>query len=374
MNKSQLNLDLRYTKGNRDSKKSDIPREPLVPSSFVRLSPPKTTTVFRTYWTFAAERQRLFYARLTGNQAQQTEDLILSRYRFTNTYRASDRVSQYLIRNVIYSGQWQPEDLFFRILLFKFFNKIETWEALESALGEIRWQSYRYSDYDRVLASHSADGQSIYSGAYIMASGKSQIGNDRKYQNHLRIIEMMMEDCMPKKISQQNNLESIYRLLRVYPCIGPFVGYQFSIDLNYSSLVEFSENDFVEAGPGALDGITKCFSDLGDYTPNDIIRYMVDVQEKAFSSFDINFCDLWGRSLHLIDCQNVFCEVDKYTRVAYPSIAGRSGRRKIKRIYSPSGRQLPEPFYPPNWKINEQIVEMLKSIRVGDRSDSLPVT
>ena len=30
----------------------------------------------------------------------------------------------------------------------------------------------------------------------------------------------------------------------------------------------------------------------------------------------VEFRDLWGRPLQLIGCQNLFCEVDKYARVA----------------------------------------------------------
>ena len=331
------------------------------PSVFVKLSYPKPTILFRTYWEFAAKRQRMYFSRVVGKQEDSSSDPILTRHRFTNIYRASDRVSQYLIRNVIYSKHWQAEDLFFRIMMFKFFNKIETWEALESELGEIRWQTGRYEDYNDILDTLIANKKAIYSGAYIMASGKSQIGNDRKHQNHLRVIEMMMRDRVPDRLMQQENLESVYRLLRSYPCIGPFVGYQFAIDLNYSPLLQFSENEFVEAGPGCLDGITKCFSDFGDFTVNDIIRYMVDVQERAFSMFEIEFCNLWGRNLHLIDCQNVFCEVDKYARVAFPNMEGLSGRKRIKQIYSPSSRRFPKPFFPPKWNINVGVEEMLAS-------------
>ena len=64
-----------------------------------------------------------------------TEDPILRRYKFTNAYRASDRVSQYLIRNVIYAGDQNPRELFLRILIFKLFNRIETWERLVAAVG-----------------------------------------------------------------------------------------------------------------------------------------------------------------------------------------------------------------------------------------------
>ena len=35
--------------------------------------------------------------------------------------------------------------------------------------------------------------------------------------------------------------------------------FNYSIDINYSNLVDFSEMSFVYPGPGALDGIKKCF-------------------------------------------------------------------------------------------------------------------
>src|SRR5436309_114238 len=98
---------------------------------FGRLSAAKTTVVYDTYWRFAAERQRIFFRRLKGVVPPWTADPILLRHKFTNAYRASDRVSQYLIRHVIYEGDQSPEEIFFRTLLFKFFNKIETWELLK---------------------------------------------------------------------------------------------------------------------------------------------------------------------------------------------------------------------------------------------------
>ena len=96
----------------------------------------RPTPVFDTYWRFAAARQALYEARLRGAAWPWTNDPILRRHRFTNCYRAADRVSQFLISNVIYSGPQQPEEIAFRTLLFKVFNRISTWQLLESALGE----------------------------------------------------------------------------------------------------------------------------------------------------------------------------------------------------------------------------------------------
>ena len=59
--------------------------------------------VFDAYWRFAAERQQVFYRRARREPPPWTDDPILDRFKFCNAFRASDRVSQYLIREVIYS-------------------------------------------------------------------------------------------------------------------------------------------------------------------------------------------------------------------------------------------------------------------------------
>jgi len=144
----------------------------------------KTTPVFDTYWRFASERQEMFMRRVTGLKPPWTEDPILSGHRFTNTYRASDRVSQYLIRRVIYEGSQKPEEVFFRTILFKLFNRIDTWEALRTEMGAVSWRKFTFDAYAKVLDRRFEDGQRIYSAAYIMPS--PAFGSPRKHRNHLR--------------------------------------------------------------------------------------------------------------------------------------------------------------------------------------------
>lgn len=73
-----------------------------------------------------------------------------------------------------------------------------------------------------------------------------------------------------------------FDILTSYDSIGPFLAYQFLIDLNYTPPLAFSEEEYVVAGPGALRGIRKCLSDPGDYSSSDIIRWVADRQANAF--------------------------------------------------------------------------------------------
>lgn len=323
------------------------------PYVFATLEPAKTTIAFDSYWKFAAERQSVFFSRMQGKSAPWSRDPILNEYKFTNAYRASDRVSQYLIKNVAYSKYTDPRDTFFRVMLFKLFNKIDTWKLLESQLGEISWQSYAYKAYEAILARAMNSKTAIYSAAYIMASGHDIFGVERKHQSHLKLLEMMMSEEVPERLMECKSMRSGFDILRSYPLIGDFLGYQLITDLNYSELTNFSEMEFTMPGPGARDGIRKCFSSLGGLSEIDVIRLMADRQEYEFERLGIDFKSLWGRRLQLIDIQNVFCEIDKYSRVKHPEIAGISGRTRIKQKF----REKLDPidyFYPPKWdlKIN----------------------
>ncbi len=164
----------------------------------------------------------------------------------------------------------------------------------------------------------------------------------------------MLRDKLPDRLAEASSLKSVFLHLKTYASIGKFLAYQFAIDLNYSQVFNFSEMEFVEPGPGALDGIRKCFTDLGEYTPTDVILLASDTQSDEFRRRGIDFRSLWGRPLQLIDCQNLFCEVDKYARLAHPEFRGVRSRNRIKQLYRPQPA-LPDPWYPPKWGLNQLI-------------------
>lgn len=330
------------------------------PTVVTRRQPPTPTVVFDTYWRFAAERQNVYLRRVRGRRPPWTTDPILREYKFTSPYRAADRVSQYLIQHVIYDRQRGLRDTVFRILLFKLFNKIETWECLLSATDELVEATFDVSHFDRVLTTALDHGASIYSAAYIMPSGPTSVRRSRKHRMHLALLNKLLKENFPERLASSPTMLHAYEMLRTLPSIGPFLAYQFITDLNYSDHFLFSEMEFVMPGPGARDGIRKCFTALGDYAEADLIRWISDRQEQEFSERGLPFESLWGRPLQLIDCQNLFCEVDKYARVAHPEISGRSGRTRIKQRFVAHSSLL-RPWFPPKWSINDAVDRDLSS-------------
>ena len=322
--------------------------------NIVKKSTIKRSEAFDVYWKFCHERQSVYLKRVNGEDTPWTNDSIISQYKFTNAYRASDRVSQYLIKNVIYEGSQDNEEVIFRTLLFKIFNKIETWEFLKTKLNSIEYKSFNVKNYNKLLTALYNSNQTVYSAAYIMPSGGKFNTFSHKHEMHLNLLQHMMKDGVTSKLESSKSMQNAYDILVSYPTIGPFLGYQYATDINYSNVTDFNEMEFVVAGPGALDGIKKCFTSIGDYGTSDIIRYMCDTAAENFERLGLKFQDLWGRPLQLIDCQNVFCEVSKYTRVSHPEIMGTTGRMRIKQNFNPSG-SLKAPWFPPKWKINGRI-------------------
>lgn len=317
------------------------------------LRPLKPTIVYSTYWRFAVKRQEVYLRRIHGDHQPWSDDPILRVHKFTNAYRAADRVSQYLIRTVIGGDQRSVNDTFFRILLFKLFNRIETWELLVERLGEPCVDAFNVDSYDQILSKAFERGERLYSAAYIMPSG-GKSGFARKHTMHLNLLKQMLHDDLPARIAEAETMGAAFGMLRAYRTIGDFLAYQFVTDLNYSSITNFGEDEFVVPGPGAKGGLEKCFSDLGGLSEANAIRLVTERQEDCLRALGLRFPTLWGRRLQLIDCQNLFCEVNKYARAVHPEFVEKAGRTRIKQKLRPK-ESIPPPLFPQKWGINDRL-------------------
>lgn len=303
--------------------------------------------VYDTYWKTAAERQEIFFKKLANSPLPYTDDPIFQNYKFCNVYRASDRVSQFLIKDVIYKKSFEPKDTLFRIFLFRLLNRDETWIALEKILGQIDLKNFGFESYSKAFEKIKLNKKIIYGNAFILCANKV-FGYQKKYQNHLALLEhVFCKSNFFEELLRAKSLKELFGKLKTLPLIGNFMAYQIAIDFNYSEVFDFDENDFTAAGLGAIRGIKKCFLDTEGKSSEYVVKFMVENQEKEFKRLGLDFKNLYGRQMHAIDCQGWFCETDKYCRVRFPEL--KSQRVRIKAVYKPSGGKI-EYFFPPKWK------------------------
>lgn len=309
--------------------------------------PSVRSAVFETFWSFAAERHAVFERRLAGEPAPWTNNPIISNHRFCNSFRAADRVTQELVAVAYADPSQHPENVFLRTVCFRLFSRPETWRLIENEVGPLSAATF---DPDRLgdrLEAAQTEGAKLYTGAFILCADAAY-GHRRKHRNHLSLLEAMLAAELPAQVAAAESLGAVYELLLTWPLIGPFMAYQLATDLNYTTIIDFDENEFTVPGPGALRGIAKVFHVLGDLDPPAAIQWLVDYQERCEIELGIRPPRLFGRALHAIDVQNLLCEVDKYSRVAFPEL--RSNRSRIKQRFVPDPALLPLTF-PPKWEL-----------------------
>ena len=329
--------------------------------------PEHQTVVYDAYWRFAAERQRIFFNRLKGiSQEYWTDDIILKEYKFTNAYRASDRVSQYLINNVIYTDKYDVNnspDTVFRILLFKIFNRISTWENLDFLVNGISLEKFTNEGvlFHDAFQSMQNKGKPLYSNAYLMGSPSGEFARKERWQGHLSVLSDIMKNklgeiyrCSTNEPLNDEwrhkhfyNLERLYKVLLSCNSFGSFLAFQFANDLLY--YLGRPVKPFVVAGPGAKSGIKKVFGNKHNVPDEVIIMEMWEKQEDEFERLELDFKKIGKWKLEPIDIQNLFCEIDKYSRIKYPHIEGIGDRTVIKNKFQPNLDRIPGQ-YPPFWE------------------------
>lgn len=292
----------------------------------------------------------MFWRRCEGKRIL-TEDPILREYKFTNVYRVCDRVSQYLLSHIIYNKvkAYSPDDMLLRILIFKIFNKIESWEYLEQVYGEITIRHFDVKEISRLLSERQAYAP-IFNNAYMMT------GSHKRYDylptKHEKWLTMVKDEFLGEgvvyKILEAKSLKEVYALLRGCSFLGGFLAYQYAIDFNYSPYINFDENSFVVAGIGAIRGIQKCFVSHGS-SNEDAIRYVKEHFGELQARYGYtDFKPLNGHEPTLLDLQNCFCETDKFLRAKMPELL--VGNKRIKQKYKPQDISI-HYMFPPKWQL-----------------------
>jgi hypothetical protein len=293
-----------------------------------------------------------------------TEDAILGKYKFTNTFRVLDRESQTCVK-IANSSNGSAEEAFFRVLLFKIFNLTTTWELLCRKLWEEPLLSnWDPDDYADILTTAHKGGEKIFSSAYMLWADRREgsiRGPGSKTRMWLNTLDKMLRDNVPGSIVSANTYEHAVKVLSGYDGIQDFTAQQYATDFSYTRWFQPTDSEtFILPGPGSIDGIAKCFGRVFDKEDCSIIIQLMrlnggELSQIATGKEPPNLRSLGvDRPMDLIDYQSAFCEVDKYSRVAHPELnyLSKQKRDTIKASYSVKPgevRLLERPVFPSRW-------------------------
>jgi hypothetical protein len=196
----------------------------------------KLSPVIDTLFLWMTERH-------AGQPWPWTDDPILQQHAFTNVFRIYDRVTQYIICNVIGKGDQDLHETCFRVILFRCFNRTSTWELLLAHFGELTWRDFNLAAYEAVLYEEYRQNNSLYGPSYILPApelgGTSLDGSKGKanYANHLRLLKVMMETDLPGQLVQLSELSDAWERISLYPSMGVFLAFQYVLRYPTCSLV-----------------------------------------------------------------------------------------------------------------------------------------
>lgn len=171
---------------------------------------------------------------------------------------------------------------------------------------------------------------------------------------------------LPNLLDDCAYMADVFEWLASLPGMGDFTSYQLILNLSYSSVMNFSENDFVVAGLGAHSGLSKMFGksmaralEAEPGIEVDVMRWLQKTQDQHFQRLGLDFSGLGPEklSMQLCDIEHVLCEVDKYARVVHPTIRGLHGRSHLRgQLFRPSRLsaqiRLPKAWSHPNRRVS----------------------
>lgn len=277
---------------------------------------------------FVWEREAIRVARENGHPAPWTNDPVLGRYKFTNIHRADDRVSRWILSNLITPYQSRA-DLWFTLLVTRLIN----WPPTLSVLLERRVIPCSPAEFDagefvRVVESCKAVQSKVYSGAYMVYPTKIEIGGNKSQAlaRHLIGAAVEKQEAIQQTLDREDpTIQEFVEVVSRCFGISTFMAGQVAADLTYASSGHLSRAKdlftFAPIGPGSSRGLNYLLERAPNagWAQDNFNRELMKIHEAIVSGLRIE-------TMTLHDVQNCLCEYSKYCRTVL-------GEGKPKTVY-----------------------------------------
>lgn len=266
------------------------------------------------FWKFIYERQEIFHKRFVLKEPPPwTNNPILRDYKFTNVYRELDRGTVYLIDKIL--PHEDKKAVVFNVLIYRLFNKTETMDLI----GFQELDKFDINKLHPILMEVWERGEPLFTSAFMVAAQDRFGGSKIKFENYLKIFDKIHKDMdrIYDGIKNASSMEEVFDIVRGLQGFGRFLAYEVAVDLNYDrEICQFSEDDFVNVGPGCKKGLDFIYSGLKRYAEYvDKIHELRYSQKDHFKRLGLEDFKYWnGKELTLRSVEHALCEFSKYWR------------------------------------------------------------
>jgi hypothetical protein len=276
---------------------------------------PETVCTMEGLLYFVWEREVIRIARENGHERPWTNDPVLDKYKFTNIHRIDDRVSQWIVDNLIKPYEAR-KDLWFTLLVARLLN----WPPTLQALLEANVIPCHPTDFDAELFVNVVENckntqSKVYSGAYMVYPTKMDPGGNKSQAIATHIIggaidsweeiqyELTRTDCLV-------TIESFVTVMSRCFGISTFMAGQVAADLTYATQDHLCDAadlfTWAPIGPGSSRGLNYLYERAPNagWGQSDFNMALIKVYNAIIE--ELGICTL---TLH--DVQNIMCEYSK---------------------------------------------------------------
>jgi len=262
---------------------------------------------------FTWEREVIRIAKDNGHPPPWTPDPVLSKYKFTNIHRRHDRVSQWVIKNIV-EPDLKNHNLWFTLLIARLINWPPTLEALlREGVIPCHPSDFDSKAFSDVIEDYRSRWPKAYSGAYMVYPTKRDPGGYKSAALAAYIIQpaaQIHEDvCDALETEYISNF--VEELSKSFG-ISTFMVGQVAADLTYAEghLADAADlYSYAPIGPGSSRGLNylRNRKPFAAWEQDDFNQNLIAINHKIAGELEIS-------DLTLHDVQNVMCEFSKYCR------------------------------------------------------------
>jgi len=281
------------------------------------------------FFKFMHERHMIWHRRFVEKLPREdwTENHIFRTTKYTNIYRQLDRGSLWYIEKIMKpyklklkkadgneKKEWKAfKNYIFQLMLYRLCNRIETFEEI----GLPNYYDFNPEDVHAKLKAIQDRGQSVMTSAHLSCPTPKGL---RKYEGFmLACFDLYNKlESLCKAIKSAEDTDDVFNSVKMIHCIGGFTAYEVYCDMCYAKVIPWTTNDFVNVGPGAIEGIRLTYpSTKGRKAIESRLRQLKDDQHKHLKRLGIEF--KWynkyepvKKELSLRSIEHSLCEYSKY--------------------------------------------------------------
>ena len=252
-----------------------------------------------------AERHSIYLKKEAGEPKPWTTDSILQRYRFCNSYRELDKVTQWIAEHWRDNHYDNPE-VWFAMTVARLVNWPDTLEELGYPVP------FDPMHFIEVLERRKQAKEKVFTGVYIVPA-KAGFASKARYIAS-EVLNPMW--CQRNDITESaHSLADFHAQLTKYNGMGSFLAGQVVCDTKYTKLLVNSVDwaDWACSGPGSKRGLNRVMNYPVDQSWQESmwLDTMLDLRRQIKPLV----ANVGMQEIHMQDLQNCLCEFDKYERV-----------------------------------------------------------